>query len=248
MNNIYKTIHFLAIFFIPFYLIRVVEIIPSSLLNESVNGAAWLYSAMATIFGMVSAFIIQNQWNRWDNLVNTTKGEINSLKELIMISSFLTKENKNKIKVEIKNYLNCLINKESWKQIDKGQTVNSVEETMINIQRHVFDISENETKYSKEIIRVFGKLKSHRNNRLRYGAEHLPSILNLIISFSTYSIIIFSMLIYIENIYIDLLFTGGISILVFLIYTIIKDLNHPYKPGSWHLAKNDYKSLLAEIK
>lgn len=247
MQLFLKLLHFLTIYFIPFYFIRIIEIIPVEILKINTEGTAWIYSAMATIFGMVSAFIIQNQWNRWDNLLNATKGELHSIKELYLISRLLKNKNKNQLKNELVTYLNCL-NNEKWKQVEKGEISKEIEIIMLNIQRHIFDISDDEVKFSKEIIRTFGKLKSYRNNRLRYGSEHLPLILDIIITFSTYLIIILSIFIYIPNIYMQILFTLSISLFSFLIYTMIKDLNHPYKPGNWHLAKADYSKLLEEIK
>jgi len=32
------------------------------------------------------------------------------------------------------------------------------------------------------------------------------------------------------------------------VYLLIDDLDHPYRPGQWHLSTEVYKKVLAEIK
>jgi hypothetical protein len=86
-----------------------------------------------------------------------------------------------------------------------------------------------------------------RNNRLRHGLSHVPSLLRFTISTATFLLIVLSFFVAVANPILDYVFTLSIGLLAFLIAMVIEDLDHPYRPGNWHLNKNIYKKLLAEM-
>ncbi len=95
---------------------------------------------------------------------------------------------------------------------------------------------------------IFTKTLTHREDRLHYSAKHLPVMLKTIIVFSTSLIIGLSLFIGVRDIWLDYLFTVGIALLAFLIYTVIPDLEHPLRPGNWHITIDEYKELLNQIQ
>src|SRR5258706_538758 len=71
MNLFLKIFLFIVIFSLLFFGVRMSNIINLKILISDVSSVPWLYSTIGLIFGITSAFIIQSEWNNWDNLVNS---------------------------------------------------------------------------------------------------------------------------------------------------------------------------------
>jgi len=56
-----------------------------------------------------------------------------------------------------------------------------------------------------------------------------------------------SYLIGVSDVWIDFIFTGSIAFLTTLIVMVVEDLEHPYRPGHWHITQDAYKILLDEV-
>lgn len=231
-----------------FVVVRFSGLIPADILQENKEYIAWLYSSVGLIFGVISAFVIQNQWSKWDRLVNSVRGEIDGLKELLQLSKRFPEKNNERIKSAIETYLNCLIHKENWKQIEAGEKSEDVELAIETLQHELVLATEEIPKLNDLTFRTYTVVLEHKNKRLHYSSNQLPPILNLTIFFSTFLFIFLSMLMYVPNVYLDFIFKLGIALLSYLVFMVITDLDHPYRPGDWHLTKSSYKKLLDEIK
>ena len=243
-----RIIIFMVAFLWMFVVVRFSGLIPEQILKENKENIVWLYSSIGLIFGMISAFVIQSQWAKWDNLINSARGEVDGLRELLLLSKRFPEKTGDRIKSAIETYLNCLVNKEGWKQMDKGERTVDVEAAIETLQNELFMATEEVPKLTDITFRTFTVILEHKNKRLHYSSGHLPFILNITITFSTFSFIILTMLIYVPNGVLDFIFKIGVAFMSYLIYVVIFDLDHPYRPGSWHLTKDNYKKLLDEIK
>lgn len=231
-----------------FVVVRFSGLIPEQVLKENKENIVWLYSSIGLIFGMISAFVIQSLWARWDRLDNSARGEVDGLREMMLLSKRFPQKTGDRIRSSIETYLNCLVNKEGWKQVDKGERTVDVEAAIETLQNELFMATEEVPKLSDITFRTFTVILEHKNKRLHLSAGHLPQILNITITFSTFLFIILSMLIYVPNEILDFVFKFGVALMSYLVYIVIYDLNHPYRPGSWHLTKDNYRKLLDDIK
>lgn len=243
-----KIFIFLIGFLWMFVVVRFSGLIPEQVLKENKENIVWLYSSIGLIFGMVSAFVIQSLWARWDRLDNSARGEADGLREMMLLSKRFPQKTGDRIRSSIETYLNCLINKEGWKQVDKGERTVDVESAIETLQNELFMATEEVPKLSDITFRTFTVILEHKNKRLHLSAGHLPQILNITITFSTFLFIVLSMLIYVPNGVLDFVFKFGVALMSYLVYIVIYDLNHPYRPGSWHLTKDNYRKLLDDIK
>ena len=66
--------------------------------------------------------------------------------------------------------------------------------------------------------------------------------------FADILLIILSLFLAVNNIYIDYVFTAAISLLAFALILVVDDLDNPFRPGAWHLTTDGYVSLLKELK
>src|SRR5207247_7362806 len=75
------------------------------------GGVPWLYSAVSIIFSVLAAFIIQNEWQQWSNLVAAVKGEIVGLEQLWHCANHLPEDARVSIYHPIHRYLTLLTTK-----------------------------------------------------------------------------------------------------------------------------------------
>ena len=79
------------------------------------GGVPWLYSVVGIIFSVLAAFIIQNEWQQWSNLVAAVKGEIVGLEQLWHCANHLPEDVRVSICQPIHRYLTLL----TMKGLDK---------------------------------------------------------------------------------------------------------------------------------
>jgi hypothetical protein len=94
------------IFFISFsglfLMLRIYEGFNLNLLDTDIadlGGVPWLYSAVGIIFSVLAAFIIQNEWQQWSNLVAAVKGEIVWLEQLWRCANHLPEDTRPRAKL-----------------------------------------------------------------------------------------------------------------------------------------------------
>ena len=86
-----------------------------------------------------------------------------------------------------------------------------------------------------------------RNQRLNVSNEHMPIILKRIVFFTDILLIILSLFIAVNNVYLDYIFTASIGMLAFALIVVVDDLDNPFRPGTWHLTTEGYEQLLKEL-
>lgn len=244
-----KIILFVIIFSIAFNLLRISyhgELILAESLKD-LGGVPWLYSAMGLMFSVLAAYILEKEWGRWDKLIQASKGELNNLRELWYWSFYLkNKTNQNKIRNLITGYLKTI--GEEWDKAERGEHSSAVDLSLFGL-RESAALAVNEGEKNGGILRsLFIKLSEQRELRLFYSALHIPISVRRVLTLAASIMISLSLLIGVKSIWLDYVFTLSIGILVYSIYIVIDDLNHPFKPGTWHLTPKSYERLLAELE
>lgn len=246
MNIVNRIVVFAFLFSVLFFIMRYFHIPNIEVLSTNAEGVGWLYSTIGLIFGVTSAFIIQSQWTNWDNLVNAIRAEVNGLRQLLLFSAHVSAEDhRNAVTLSIKNYLEKVI--KNWRYKEKSKGSEEVEEAIEEIQEEMYDLFERKQGLTIVAYNIFSSILVLRDQRLHYGSRKIPRTLNILITFSTILLIVLSLFISVRTLWLDYIFTLGTAILAFLIYLVIDDLNHPRRPGSWHVTEDEYKKLLKEI-
>src|SRR5690348_4040566 len=105
MSLVKRILIFATSFSILFFLIRSLHLLNQTTLATNELGTISLYSVIGLIFGITSAFIIQTQWNNWNELLNAIREEVNGLRQLLLFSSHVSAhDHLNEVTISIKNY------------------------------------------------------------------------------------------------------------------------------------------------
>jgi|SRR6185369_12837532 len=245
---IFRLFIFTLLFTFVFFVIRTLNILPPLQLHQNIDSIPWLFSAVSLIFSIISGFVIQSKWHTWDALIDATHGELNALRQLHILAHHFPKNTQTAIKHNISDYLQSMI-KESKINTDLDIRSERVETAIYQLEETVFDIDyKQHPNIGAMTFDLVRKCMDYREKRLQNVAHKLPQGVKIFVISTTFFMIFSSLFIGVESIIYDYVFTLMIALLSYGIYLLIDDLDHPYRPGQWHLKIDDYENLLEEIK
>jgi hypothetical protein len=76
----------------------------------------------------------------------------------------------------------------------------------------------------------------------------MPQILKVTVGFADGLVIVLSLFIGVKHLWLDYLFTLSIAVLAYVVYLVVDDLDHPLRPGIWHVTSKRYERLLAKLQ
>jgi hypothetical protein len=239
---------FILGFSILIYAVRFFNILPVASLHKDIGAIPWLFSAISLIFSIISGFVIQSKWHTWDELIDATHGELSSFRQLHILSHHFPKAVQEKIKLQICNYLSIMI-EESKVNRDLNIRSEQVESAIYKLEEVVFDIDYGQhPKTGDMAFDLVRKCMDYRERRLQNISHKLPLGVKIFVMGATFFLILSSLFIGVTSFAYYYLFTMIVALLSYGIYLLIDDLDHPYRPGQWHLKITDYSDLLKEIK
>ena len=242
-----KLLFFILGFTLIFFAVHFYNLLPDYTLTENLASIPWLFSAISVIFSIISGFVIQTKWQMWDRLIEASQKELNTLKHLFRMSDHFSEEVSRKLKKNIHDYITVIL-KESNTLDQKGQTVQKEFEDAVYLLEETLIDASKKFPESGVLSTTLREAVENQEYIIQNTNHRLPFVLRVLITFSTFSIIVASLFIGVSNVLYDYLFTLVIALLAYGIYLIIDDLDHPYRPGNWHLSMDPYREFLAEIK
>jgi len=242
----FKIPAFLIIYTVAFYFYRNSNYYNYRLLISNIGSIPWLYSTIGLIFGMVAAFIIQKEWQNWSDLIDAIKGENSALHELWLWSERLEPEIQNELKSLIKEYLKEII-KEGWKKTEEGEISDELDVIIKKMHGAMADLNQSQPILSSIAFPLLSNIMNYREKRIRFGSGHMPNILLYTLRFATFLMIGLCPLIAVKDFELHYVFSISIAFLSYLIYLVAYDMDHPLRPGGWHLTTSDYKKLLSKL-
>jgi hypothetical protein len=247
MKLIKKLVPFAIVFSIVFYFIRTSNFISARTLIANLGGVPWLYAVIGTLFSIIAAFVIQKEWEQWNNLVDAVKTETDGLERLYLWSHNFPEDIKNKVHKNITEYLRVII-KEGWQFSERGVRSPEIEDIFNELSTTIYRISSTAPQLMTISFALFSRIMESRSKRLLYSSAHVPDLLNQTMRFGAFLLIGLSMFIGVTDIELAYLFTMSIACLSYSVFVVLNDLNQPLEPGDWHITTKDYQELLTRIE
>ena len=240
-----KILLFFLFFSLIFWLLRTAnsgELVLTDI--RDLGGVPWLYSAICLIFSILAAFTIQKEWENWNQIVAATKGEVGAARELWLWSRDLSLDNEKTILHCLEDYLTVTI--AEWSATKQAERSEACGKTCGTLRRAIIELREDEARV--HLLNLFHEMIQNRNKRFDQSANRIPHILKNTLIFTDVPVIVLSLFIGVRNPFVDYVFTLSIGVLAYTIYMVIDDLDNPFKPGSWYLTPDDYRSLLDKMR
>jgi hypothetical protein len=247
-NVIIKIFLFIAAFSALFWYIRLNNIFPDYKLEADRFAIPALFGAGNMIFSIISAFIIQAQWTKWDRLIDANRGEINMFRQLFILVHHFPKEEMNEIRYRIYRYLRIYIDASDTRDQKLLSTRSKeVDNALISIEDSVFNASKNDPKVGQMVFNYLTQAMEYREKKIQYTNQRLPRGIKLYVNAATYSVIFGSLFVPFTYLGFNFYFTLVVALLAFGVLLIIEDFDHPYRPGSFVLTVRLYQNLLEEV-
>lgn len=244
---IVKLLIFVIIFSLIFFVLKSLSIFHPTKLTGDLDSIPWLFSAISLIFSIISGFVIQSKWETWNGLIDATRGELSSFRQLSIMAHHFPKSVEKAIRDQISVYLELVID-ESNKQLDMGKRSEAVDAALYTMEDTLFNARKKYPESGLMGFDILARCMTYRERRLQNSAHKLPLGVRIFVVSATIAVIFSSLFIGVEAIVYDYVLTLMIGLLSYGIYLLIDDLDHPYRPGDWHLKADEYKELLLEIK
>lgn len=211
---------------------------------EDLGGIPWLYSAVCLIFSILTGFIIQHEWDQWNDFVDAIKGEVSTLRSLWLWSQHVPDAGM-KLQEAMKQYLTVTIQDEwSASRLAESEAASRA----LAVVQDEASILFRHPALRMTTVGIIGDLLRHREHRLHSGQRRMPTMLKVTVGFADGLVILLSLFIGVKHLWLDYLFTVSIGLLAYVVYLVIDDLDHPLRPGIWHVTSKPYEHLLAQLQ
>jgi hypothetical protein len=247
MQYQYKFLVFIIVFLCAFMTVRTVgEPLYQQAYND-LGGIPWLFSTIGLIFSILSGFLIQHLWDKWERLQKVVLEEIHVLEHIMMFTAPNT-ELQRETKRLVSLYLQQVIDKE-WKENTPLLESNEATKLLKSLHDEFFRSEQSHHYLSNKgiLTKLINNLFHTRERRILLATRRMPSIIKRTFILSTSLVIILSLFVGIKSIFFDLIFTLSTSSLVFAIYLIVDDMDNILSPGAWYVSSKLYREFLKSI-
>lgn len=244
MNYKSKFLLFFLVFLSVFLILRFQVTHLYEMAHSDLAGIGWLFSSIGLIFSILSGFLIQHLWDKWERIQKIVLEEIHSLDHLIMFST-ASEDLRGRTKILVSNYIQHVISHE-WTSEAKLLEVN---ETISGLKalNSEFISSSSSNQDKAAYTKLVNTLLYTRERRILLATRRMPYIIKNTFMLSAVLVITLSLLVAIKSIALDFIFTLSIGSLVFAIFLIVDDMDNILSPGAWHVSSKLYKEFLKKI-
>jgi hypothetical protein len=243
---IIKIVLFIIGFTILFWAVRVNNILPSSKLNEDMKSIPVLFGAGNFLFSIISGFVIQMQWRKWDILMDATRGEVSTLRQLFVVAHHFPVKERNNIRFHIYRYLNIYVTNVRSKDVRFRSK--EVDDALVRIEDTIFSVSKRYPDIGTLAFSYLTRAMEYREIKLQSSSHQLPVPIRVFLLFATASVIIGSLFMPFTNLIFNYYFTLIVASLAFGIILIVDDFDHPFRPGIYYLSVDPHRHLRNEIR
>ena len=243
---IIKLVIFFAAFTALFWAIRLSGIFPQQKLNADLRSIPTLFGVGNFLFSIISGFVIQQQWRKWDILMDATRGEVSMLRQLYVVAHHFPVKERNAIRFHIYRYLDILIKSRKGKEFSYRSQ--KVDEALMRIEDTMFGVSNKYPDVGTFAFTYLTRAMEYREIKLQSSAHRLPLPIRIFLYFATGAVIISSFFLPFVDLFYNYYFTLVAASLAFGILLIVDDFDHPLQPGIYYLSADAYKNLRNEIR
>ena len=247
MNYKVKISLFIAVFVLAFFTLRSLGGELYVLAHQDLGGIGWLFSTIGLIFSILSGFLIQHLWDKWERIQKIVIEEIHALDHIIMFNT-TSKELTGRTKELVRVYIQHVIDHE-WSA--KTRLLESNEAILLlkdlNKEFPTLEATQ-QSQYIGTMAKLINSLFYTRERRILLATRRMPYIIKNTFLLSAVLVIVLSLFVAIQSVVLDLIFTLSIGTLVFAIYLIVDDMDNILSPGAWHVSSKLYKEFLKKLE
>ena len=247
MNYKVKISLFIIVFVLAFFSLRFVGSELYVLAHQDLGGIGWLFSTIGLIFSILSGFLIQHLWDKWERIQKIVIEEIHALDHIIMFNT-ASKELTDRTKELVRLYIQHVIDHE-WSAKTRLLESNEAILLLKDLNKEFPGLeATQQSQYTGTMAKLINSLFYTRERRILLATRRMPYIIKNTFLLSAVLVIFLSLFVAIQSVILDLMFTLSIGTLVFAIYLIVDDMDNILSPGAWHVSSKLYKEFLKKLE
>src|SRR5690242_18159265 len=162
---------------------------------DDLGGIPWLYSAVCLVFSILAGFVIQHEWDYWNDFMEAINGELSTLRSL-WLSSQHVPDLATKLREAMSQYLTMTIEDE-WRTSAMGES-EVAGKALAVVQEQASTLFQH-SDIKMTTVGIISDLLRHREHRLHSGQRHMPPILKVTVGFADGLVIVLSLFIGVKH-------------------------------------------------
>lgn len=246
MNYQVKISLFIAVFVLAFFTLRSVGGELYVLAHQDLGGIGWLFSTIGLIFSILSGFLIQHLWDKWERIQKIVIEEIHALEHIMLFNTQDTSFT-NRTKELVRLYVAYVVNHEwsaNTRLLDSNDAIFQLKE----LNKTLLARDRSSVTQNGAFAKLINSLFYIRERRILLATRRMPYIIKNTFLLSAILVIFLSLFVAIQSVVLDLIFTLSIGTLVFAIYLIVDDMDNILSPGAWHVSSKLYKEFSKKLE
>ncbi|MFZ2152441.1 MAG: DUF4239 domain-containing protein [Microgenomates group bacterium] len=216
---------------------------------SDVGGLSTFIGAFATLFGLLSAFVVFEVWGQYNKTSLYVDKEATGLERLYRLTLyFRDKKLTAKMGQAISKYANMVIDGK-FKKLSEGvrNTENGLAFRDISriIQDIKFDDNHDEIIFD-HIVSHYGDLAEMRTERINQSLARLPSLLKTFLYIASAFVVTCLVIMPFASVYYSLFAVFCMTFVIVMIYYLIEDLDNPFV-GNWNITPEPFSRALKHI-
>ncbi len=207
--------------------------------------------AFGALYGIISAFIVVEVWNKFNNTKYLIEQEAAGLEKLYLLSTYFhDKKFSEKVYANVKTYISIIVDN-NFKHLKKGKKHPAEEQAFDQLAQdinHVKFDDDHDGQVFGLIVDHYANLAQTRTERLHKCILRLPLPIRVFFYASSFFMVITFIFMPFVNIYYGTLVTGTFVFSLALLIYIIEDLDNPFFGDMWHITPETFKDSLTHIE
>ncbi|MDH5401910.1 MAG: DUF4239 domain-containing protein [Candidatus Heimdallarchaeota archaeon] len=197
---------------------------------------------MGTLYSLITAFILVTVWSHFTSTENVFAEEANALVSLWNFCDYLnSEETTNKMKPALINYIDSTLNSE-FDLLRNQKPVKYPSKELIAIIRVIDKIKFDDPRDPiafESIMHAYQKLATARSQRIKHCKSQMPGMLRVFYITASFFFWFGYLIDGFESFKLYIIILFSVSVLVFLSYIIIHDMDNPLS-GALQISFEDY--------
>ncbi|MFA5894923.1 MAG: hypothetical protein WC851_04055 [Candidatus Shapirobacteria bacterium] len=217
---------------------------------SDVGGLSTFIGAFATLFGLLSAFVVFEVWGQYNKTTLYVDKEASGLERLYRLTLYFRDKKLNlSMAKAIENYAKMVINGKFQKlgqgerNTESGLAFREISKVIQGIK---FDDDHDQIIFD-HIVNHYGDLSDMRTERINQSLARLPSLLKTFLYIASFFVVSCLIIMPFANVYYSLFAVFCMTFVITMIYFLIEDLDNPFV-GNWNITPEPFERALKHIK
>lgn len=211
--------------------------------------AGFLLAIVGVIYAVLLSFVVVVVWQEFENSDGVAQREASAVADMYRLSGTYPDPLRQRIRSELRNYVHLMISDE-WPAMRLGGVSRSARDVTATLAGQLSSYrprAPDQIQAHGQVLEILRVFLDSRRQRLHDNETGIPTILWWALIASAVITLGFVYLFGMENFTIQLLMTALLSAIIGLMFTLIIELDYPFRgdtsisPHSWYLVADQLK-------